>query len=151
MTSDSNVESYGEQDDAFWDRWPLNLFERKVVKPMKKPLTAPWDLAISDSDVEKLKAGFRVRNMDDKYSWLIEDQNGNISIHVIRYFVRVEEFILHLTPKPSNDNNASAKIHSLTWEGDFAGMKDEEQAKERVVLLARLMLKCDLENAPGSV
>ena len=116
---------------------------------MKKPLTAPWDLAVSDSDVEKLKAGFRSRNQDDKYDWLIEDENGNISIHCIRHFVKEEEYILHIAPRSSNDDGASAKIHSMTWEGERIGKQyDAEQAKKMVVLLARNILKCDFEALP---
>jgi hypothetical protein len=149
MTSDSNAHINLEDDDEYWERWPLNLFERRMVKPMKKPLTAPWDLAVSDSDVEKLKAGFRPRNLDDKYAWLIEDENGNIAIHVIRYFVQEEEYILHLAPKASDEKGGSAKIHSITWEGDVNGIKrDEELAKKTVVLLSRVNIGCGFEALP---
>ncbi|KAJ8111895.1 hypothetical protein OPT61_g5609 [Boeremia exigua] len=142
MTSDTDM----EVDEEMWERWHLNIYERKLVKPMKKPRTAHLDLAVSDSDLEKLKAGFRPRNMDDKYAWLIEEETGNISIHVIRYFVKEEVYILHIAPKSSNDNGASAKIHSITWEGDLNGTQvDVEQAKKHVVILARVILKCDLE------
>ncbi|KAI8935196.1 hypothetical protein NX059_007787 [Plenodomus lindquistii] len=146
MTSDDNADSDVEKDDEFWDRWLLNTYERKLVKPMKKPLTAPLDLAISDSDVEKLKAGFRPRNLDDKYAWLIEDENSNISIHVIRYFVGEEIYILHIAPRASNDSGASAKIHSITWEGDVNGIQTNlEQALEHIVILARDDVKCDFD------
>jgi hypothetical protein len=156
MTSGSNAHSNVEEDEEFWERWRSNTYERKLVKPMKKPLTAPLDLAVSDSDVEKLKAGFRPQSQDDKYAWLIEDENGNISIHIIRHFVQEEAYILHIAPKPSNDNGASAKIHSITWEGDMNGIQnDVEQAKKNVVILARIILKCDFETlphyAPGTV
>jgi hypothetical protein len=152
MTSDSNAHSNVEEDEEFWNRWRSNTYERTLVKPMKKPLTAPLDLTVSDSDVEKLRAGFRPRSLDDKYAWLIEDENGNISIHIIRHFVREEEYILHIAPKSINGNSASAKIHSITWEGDMVGIHDDvEQAKKRVVILARVILKCDFENAPGTV
>jgi hypothetical protein len=162
MTSDSNAHNYVWEDDAFWDRvheddefwdrWSKNIFERILLKPMKKPLTAPWGLAISDSDMEKLKAGFRPRNLDDKYAFQIEDENGNISIHITRHYVHEEEYILHITPKPSNDNSASAKIHSITWEGRLGGVKDDvEKAKERIVTLARVIPHCDFENAPATV
>ena len=149
MTSDSNAHSDVEEDEEFWNRWRSNTYERKLVKPMKKPLTAPLDLAVSESDVEKLKAGFRPRNQDDKWAWLIEDENGNISIHIIRHFVQEEFYILHITPKSSNENDASAKIHSITWEGDMNGMQnDVEQAKKNVVILARIILECDFETLP---
>jgi hypothetical protein len=145
-----------EEDEEFWKRWRSNTYERKLVKPMKKPLTAPLDLAVSDSDVEKLKAGFRPQNQDDKWAWLIEDENGNITIHIIRHLVQEEVYILHIAPKSSNDNGASAKIHSITWEGDMNGMQnDVEQAKKKFVILARIILKCDFETlphyAPGTI
>ncbi|KAH7390860.1 hypothetical protein DE146DRAFT_758304 [Phaeosphaeria sp. MPI-PUGE-AT-0046c] len=160
MTSDSNSHSDVEEDDEFWKcleeddefwkRWKLNTYERKMVKPMKKPIIAPLDLAISDSDMEKLKAGFRSRNLDDKYSWLIEEENGNLSIHVIRNLVREEVYILHIAPKPSNDNSTSATIHSITWEGDLNGIhNDLETAKKTVVGLARVILNCDFETLPN--
>jgi hypothetical protein len=154
--SDSNAHSTVEEDEEFWKRWRSNTYERKLVKPMKKPLTAPLDLAVSDSDVEKLKAGFRPQNQDDKWAWLIEDENGNITIHIIRHLVQEEVYILHIAPKSSNDNGASAKIHSITWEGDMNGMQnDVEQAKKKFVILARIILKCDFETlphyAPGTI
>jgi hypothetical protein len=161
-TSDSKAHKYlwddeefwdsVHEDDEFWERWRLNIYDQRLVKPMAKPLTAPWDLAISDSDVEKLKAGFTSRNFDDKYSWQIEDENGNLSIHVIRHFVREPSFILHIAPKSSTDNGASAKIYSITWDGELAGIKDDvEKAKERVTILARVIPKCHFENAPATV
>jgi hypothetical protein len=152
MTLDSNAHSDGEEDEEFWNRWRSNTYEPKLVKPMKKPLIAPWDLAVSNSDVEKLKAGFRPRNFDDKYAWLIEDENGNISIHIIRYFVKEEEYILHIAPKSSNDNSASARIHSITWDGELIDIQDDvEKAKKRVVILARVIPNCDFEHVPGTV
>jgi hypothetical protein len=152
MTSDSNAHSDVEEDEEFWNRWRLNTYEPKLVKPMKKPLKAPWDLEISNSDLEKLKAGFRPRNFDDKYAWLIEDEDGNIAIHIIRYFVKVEEYILHIALNSSNDNSASAKINSITWNGELIDIQDDvEKAKERVVILARVIPNCDFENAPGTV
>jgi hypothetical protein len=157
MTADRNAQiNFADEDDEFWERWKLNIFEPRVVKPMKKPLTESLDLAVSESDLEKLKAGFRSRNLDDKWSWLIEDNNGEISIHIVRHFVHEEVYILRIAPKSSNENGASAKIHSLTWDGDVPGMqKDAEQVMKYLVLLARHDLRCDFETlphyAPGTV
>jgi len=161
MASDSNAHtnlwedeefwSSVQDDEEFWARWSSNIYDRRMVKPMVKPLTAPWDLAVSDTDVEKLKAGFRSRNQDDKYDWLIEDENGNISIHVIRHFVQKEVYVLHIAAKSNTDNSASAKIHSITWDGELVSIRDDVKlAKERVVILARAILGCELENAPGA-
>jgi len=149
MMSDSNVDSNVEEDEEFWERWRSKTYERKLVKPMKKPLTAPLDLAVSGSDLEKLKAGFRPQSQDDKWAWLIEDENGNLSIHIIRHFVQKEVYILRIASNPSHDNDANAKIHSITWEGDMNGVQnDVEQAKKNVVILARVILKCDFETLP---
>jgi hypothetical protein len=161
MTSDDNAPKYlwddeefidsVQEDEEFWEQRRLNIYDRRLVKPMKKPLTAPWDLAISDSDVEKLKAGFSPRNQDDKYTWQIEEENGNLSIHVIRSFSNEPGWVLHIASKSSTDNSASAKIHSITWDGELAGIKDDvEKAKERVTILARVIPKCDFENAPAT-
>lgn len=157
MTADRNAQiNFEDEDDEFWERWELNLFEPRVVKPMKKPLTGPLDLAVSESDLEKLKAGFRSRNQDDKWDWLIEDENGNTSIHIVRHFVHEEVYILRIAPKSRNEHDASAKIHSVTWDGDVPGMqKDAEHVMKYLVLLARSILGCDFETlphyAPGTI
>jgi hypothetical protein len=148
MTSDSNDPFNVEnEDEEFWERWSQNIYERKLVKPMKKPLTAPLDLPLSSSDMQKLKAGFRPRNLDDKCAWLVEDENGNTSIHVIRYFVHEEEYVLHIAPKSGDDDGA--RVDRITWEGDVNGIqRDAEQAKKNVVILARVILKCEFETLP---
>ncbi|KAL8376629.1 hypothetical protein RB595_007641 [Gaeumannomyces hyphopodioides] len=44
---------------------------RHRMHPMKEALTAPWDVPVSAADVERLKAGFRSRSMDDKWDLLV--------------------------------------------------------------------------------
>jgi len=130
----------------------LNTYERELVKPMKKPLTAPLDLALSDSDVSKLRAGFRPRSQDDKWAWLIErgDDSNVISVHVIRHFVHEEVYVLHIALESSNSSNGkSARIRSITWEGEWNGVRnDVGPAKRNVVVLARSILGCDFETLP---
>ncbi|KAJ9210253.1 hypothetical protein DTO166G4_8181 [Paecilomyces variotii] len=126
-------------------------YKRGSKKPMKKPLTAPWDLPISDADVEKLKVGFKCRNMDDKWDMLIEDpdENGNISLHILRSWLQEPCYILHIVSKPRNDGCGSAKIQSITWEGNKAGLQcDAEQAKKETVILTRCHLHCEFEMLP---
>ena len=152
----TDSESDVEEDHSDWDeerikKWYSNAYERGSKKPMKEPLTAPWGLAISDADVEKIKAGFRSHNMDEKYDILIEDpdENGNISLHIIRSMVREECYILHIVPKPSNDDSGSAKIQGITWEGNKSGLQcDAEQAKKEAVILSRMLLHCEFETLP---
>jgi len=157
--SDRDEDAHGDVDeDADSDvdeeemkKWLSARYERGSTKPMKEPLTAPWGLPLSDADVEKLKAGFRCQSMDDKWDMLVEDpdENGNISLHILRNWLQEECYILHIVPKPSNDDGGSAKIQSITWEGNMAGLQcDAEQAKKEAVILSRIRLHCEFETLP---
>lgn len=158
-TTDSDSDSefdveedvHSDVDEEEIKKWLSTKYERGSKKPMKKPLTAPWDLPISDADVEKLKVGFKCRIMDDKWDMLIEDpdENGNISLHILRSWLQEPCYILHIVPKPSNDDFGSAKIQSITWEGNKAGLQcDAEQAKKETVILTRCHLHCEFEMLP---
>ncbi len=148
---DVKEDADSDVDEEEMKKWLSPTYERGSKKPMKEPLTAPWDLPISDADVEKLKVGFKSRSMDDKWDILIEDpdENDNISIHIIRNWLQEECYILHIVPKPSNDDGGSAKIQSITWEGNKAGLQcDAEQAKKEAVILSRGRLHCEFEALP---
>jgi len=118
---------------------------------MKEPLTAPWDLPTSDAGLEKLKVGFRARDIDDNYDILIEnpDESGNISNHIIRNWLQEECYIIHIVPKPSNDSSRSAKIQGITWEGNKNWLQcNEEHAKKEAVILSKMFLNCEIETLP---
>ncbi|KAJ8070117.1 hypothetical protein OCU04_000510 [Sclerotinia nivalis] len=151
--SESAVEddSGSEMDEEEIKKWYSNTYERGSRNPMKEPLTAPWGLPISDANVEKIKVGFRSRSMDDKWDMLIEDpdENGNISLHILRSWLQEECYILHIIPKPSNDDDGSAKIQGITWEGNKSGLQcNAEQAKKEAVILSRMLLHCEFETLP---
>ncbi|KAH6646236.1 hypothetical protein BKA67DRAFT_541212 [Truncatella angustata] len=149
--SDVEEDVHSDVDEEEMKKWLSTTYERGSRKPMKEPLTAPWGLSISDADVEKLKVGFKSRSMDDKWDMLIEDpdENGNISLHILRNWLQEECYILHIVPKPSNDDGGSAKIQSITWEGNKAGLQcDAEQAKKEAVILSRGHLHCEFETLP---
>ncbi|KAI0845881.1 hypothetical protein F5Y00DRAFT_245149 [Daldinia vernicosa] len=163
MTSHSNEEheepttelpttdSESDVDEEEMKKWLSTAYERGSKKPMKEPLTAPLDLPISDEDVEKLKVGFKSQSMDDKWDLLVEDpdENGNISLHIIRNWLQEECYILHIVPKSNNDDAESAKIQGITWEGNKAGLQcDAEQAKKEAVILCRGNLGCKFETLP---
>ncbi|KAI1456388.1 hypothetical protein F4805DRAFT_432683 [Annulohypoxylon moriforme] len=150
-TSEETVSDVSEAGSEEIRKWLSTEYERGSKKPMKEPLTAPWGLSISDTDVEKLKVGVKSRSMDDKWDILVEDpdENGNISIHIIRNWLQEECYILHIVPKPSNEDGGSAKVQSITWEGNKAGLQcDAEQAKKEAVMLARTHLNCEFEALP---
>ncbi|KAI1442279.1 hypothetical protein F5Y02DRAFT_263629 [Annulohypoxylon stygium] len=141
----------GEVDEEEMKRWLSTAYVRGSKKPMKEPLTAPWGIPISDTDVEKLKVGLKSKSMDDKWDMLVEDpdENGNISIHILRSWLQEECYILHIVPKPSNDDGGGAKVQSITWEGNKAGLQcDAEQAKMEAVILTRGHLRCEFEALP---
>jgi hypothetical protein len=149
--SESEDDAHSDVDEEELKKWFSTTYERGSRKPMKEPLTAPWGLPISDADAEKLKVGFKSRNMDDKWDMLIEDpdENGNISLHIIRSWLQEECYILHIVPKPSDDDAGSAKIQSITWEGNKAGLQcDAEQAKKEAVILSRGHLHCEFDILP---
>ncbi|KAG6368639.1 hypothetical protein INS49_002852 [Diaporthe citri] len=151
VDAEEETESNVEREEGEMRKWFSTTYERGLRKPMKKPLTAPWDLPISDADVEKLIVGFRSRSMDDKWDLLIEepDENGNMSIHIIRNWLQEECYILHIVPKPSSDDGESATVQSITWEGNKAGLQcSEEQAKKEAVMLSRGWCHCEFEALP---
>lgn len=128
---------------------------------MKAPVNVPWGLPISDADVEKLKAGYKSRSMDNRWDLLIEDpdENGGFSVHILRNWLQEECYVLHVVvSKPisgekddaANDagdrSGYGAEIQSITWEGNKAGLRcSAEQAQKEAVILARGWLHCELE------
>lgn len=123
------------------------------VQAIKEPATAPWNLIISTTDFEKLKAGFEPQAMEDR--WRIsattdQSQNGTISIHMIRSWTDKEIYILMI--KPSDGGSSSGcdmKIEAITWESNRNGIAiSEELAKKDVVLTIRRNLKCDFDTLP---
>ncbi|ETS74976.1 hypothetical protein PFICI_13460 [Pestalotiopsis fici W106-1] len=142
-----------EIDDEELDNWLVPTYKPKFYskRPMKKALTAPWGLLVSNADVAKLKTGFKSQSMDHKWDFLVEDpdKNGNTSIHIIRTWCREECWIIHLVPASDDHDGGSAKIESITWEGNKAiGRCDAEQAKKEAVILLRGWLRCEFATLP---
>ncbi|GAD92962.1 hypothetical protein NFIA_059010 [Paecilomyces variotii No. 5] len=150
--SESEIEDFpSEVNEEEMKKWLSTAYERGSKRPLKEPLTAPLDLPISDTDVEKLKVGFKSQSMDDKWDFLIEDpdENGGISLHIIRNWLQAECYIFHIVPKPSNDDGGSARIQSITWEGNKSGLQcDAEQANKEAVILCRGWLHCEFDALP---
>ncbi|PQE19103.1 atp-dependent dna helicase protein [Rutstroemia sp. NJR-2017a BBW] len=145
--SESDSDSGTEMTDSQVQKWLTNTFDRSTTKPMKAPLTASLSIPISASDVEKIKAGFRSRNMDDKWDLLAEnpDEEGNLSLHIIRNWLHEECYVLHVVP----EHEGKAKIEKITWEGNKGGLRcDEKQAMMEAVILCRMMLGCEFEALP---
>jgi len=148
---ESDAESYSgeEMTEEEIEKWLSTKYERGLYAPMKKPLSEPWGLAISDADVEKMKVSFKTPSMDIKFDLLMEDpdENGGLSLHIIRSFgsSHQECFVLHIVLK----EGGSSEIKSITWEGNKGGLQcDAEQAKKEAVILSRCYLHCEFETLP---
>jgi len=84
--------------------------------PMKVPATALWGVSISDTDLEKLKAGHIPEDQDDK--WLFYATEEPLTVHIVRSALHVDCYVLHIVIKPGDDSSSgsSAEIVSITWE-----------------------------------
>jgi len=121
---------------------------KMAESPMVDPATAPWGLTISDTDFEKLKAGFQPADMDDR--WAISaadsDDGRTTTITLCRSWTGRKHYILAVKP---GDSGSGAKIKGITWEQNKGGIYiSEEQSKKEVVLLCRGLLKCDFDELP---
>lgn len=116
---------------------------------MQEPVTAPWGLIISETDFEKLKAGFQPQNQDDKWRVTMDQSNGvNISIHLARTGTGKEVYVLHVKSSEA-DSSSGVRVDAITWEQNRAGIRRSEgQAKKEVVIIARGLLDCDFDELP---
>lgn len=147
-TTDSE---YDEEEMEEMEEWLSTAYERASNPAMKMPFTESWGLPITDADVEKLKVGFKSQSMDDKWDILIEepDEKGHMSVHIIRNWFQEDCYVLHIVPKQQSDDGGSAKIQSITWEGNKSGLHcGAEQAKKEAVMLCRGRLDCKFEALP---
>ncbi|KAI9793812.1 MAG: hypothetical protein M1835_006970 [Candelina submexicana] len=118
---------------------------------MQEPATAPWGLSISDSDLKKLKAGFKPQDQDDKWrvSATEQSQSGTISIHIARGGTGIELYRLIVKPSDGDSSSSGAKIEAITWEQNKGGIRmSEEQAKKEAVITTRNLLDCAFEALP---
>ncbi|CAI6332968.1 unnamed protein product [Periconia digitata] len=120
---------------------------------MQEPATAPWDLIISDADLQKLKAGFEPQDQDDKWRVSVTDQSpsGNFSVHLARSGTGKELYILAVKPSDGSSSGSSggAKIEAITWEQNKGGIRiSEEQGKKEAVIISRSVLECDFDALP---
>ncbi|KXJ90106.1 hypothetical protein Micbo1qcDRAFT_176659 [Microdochium bolleyi] len=90
---------------------------------MRSPAIAPWHVALSDRDFEKLRAGFELHEMEDR--WYVvsiaddetrgshtrsdgtRDPSERLAVHVIRSWVGREFYRLHIVrPVVSGEESA---------------------------------------------
>ncbi|MCJ1438052.1 hypothetical protein MMC27_007439 [Xylographa pallens] len=118
------------------------------VQPMQEPATALWNLSISYADFERLRAGIKPLDMDDKWIFSVTDlnQSGHITIRLIRSWTKTE--LYRLAVKPSDDFSGF-EIEAITWEQNQGGIHiSEEQGKKEAVLRCRYILGCDIDTLP---
>ncbi|KAI0903032.1 hypothetical protein F4823DRAFT_629734 [Ustulina deusta] len=116
--------------------------------------SAPWDLSISDTDFEKLKAGFEPQDQGDKWRVSVTDQSqsGNISIQFARFGTGRESYVLVVNPSDGGSSSSSSsgvKIEAITWERNKGGIRiSEEQAKKEAVIITRRLLEGGFDALP---
>ena len=116
---------------------------------MDAPATASWDLSISNADFEKLKADFKSEVMEQRWDIVAKepDENGIISVHVSRSWTEEDQYLLAV--KPSIDGEGGGKITSITYELSQGEVRfNEERAKRGVVIVCRMVLKCEFDSLP---
>lgn len=119
---------------------------QRVTPPMDDPATGTWNLSISESDLDKLKAGYLSQGMEEKWDFKTEeaDAHGRITLRVSRSWTGIEHYLLHL-----ETGGRGPKIHSITWSQNVGDIRlTEEQAKINAVILCRCWLGCVFLEVP---
>ncbi|CCF38827.1 hypothetical protein CH063_09821 [Colletotrichum higginsianum] len=112
---------------------------------MPQPATAPWGLAITDSDFRKLKAGLQVYSMDDRWhvSFTEQRKSDTVTIHIVRHG-SYELYSIVIKP-----GDGCAVIETINWAQDQGGNRITEGiAKMHVVMLTRRNMECEFEGLP---
>jgi hypothetical protein len=126
---------------------------------MDEPVTVPLGLRISDADFAKLKAGFKPQSQDDK--WIItatatdesDSESGTISVHVARFSMGKDFFVLIVKPIESSSGIGSgATIEAITFESTYELLLGERSNKEEAQRMALGIVKgkmrCDFDALP---
>jgi hypothetical protein len=80
---------------------------------MESPATAPWNVHISGTDLEKLKQGFKPQDMEDRWACVTDkpDERGSIVVHWQRSWTGTDQVVLRLNPLVDG-----AEIVEITWD-----------------------------------
>lgn len=121
---------------------------------MKNPTTAPWNLDISRSDVEKLLRGFKPTAMEDRWVCSADapDARGDFMVHVHRSWTGDEVLRMNVVLAVPDGAEGSAHtkehhatINDITWDsGENSFLATEEEAKDLATGVCRGVLGCDL-------
>ncbi|KAH8767233.1 hypothetical protein F5883DRAFT_521859 [Diaporthe sp. PMI_573] len=121
---------------------------------MKNTATAPWNLGISRSDVEKLLRGFKPAAMEDR--WMCRagapDARGDFVVHVHRSWTGDEVLRMNVVLAVPDGDKASAHtddryaaITDVTWDrGEGSFLANESEAKDLATGVCRGVLGCHL-------
>lgn len=130
-----------EQGNSGWD-----------MQPIRKPVTAAWDVQVSKIDAKKIESGFVPENMEDK--WLCyssrRDADGVTLVHFCRSWSKTEQMVLTLQPAADGAEGmqeAGARIITeIMWEAQDADSDlGQDEAKENAIMICNGILGCALE------
>ncbi|KAF4548427.1 Hypothetical protein D9617_28g065330 [Elsinoe fawcettii] len=147
---------FPEYDDPSYSESPEFLRiasdddEPRVTPPMEDPATAIWNLPISVTDLEKLKAGYISEGMEEKWDFKAGEPditNGRITLRISRSWTGIEHYLLHLQTVETDETVETEEpgpwIHSITWSQNIGKPRlTEEQAKINAIILCRCWLGC---------
>lgn len=124
------------------------------ITTMKNPITAPWNIGISRSDVEKLLRGFKPTAMEDRWMCRADapDARGDFVVHVHRSWTGDELLRMNMVlAVPDGDGTSAhtderhATISDITWDrGEGSFLATEVEAKDLATRVCRGVLGCDL-------
>lgn len=143
----TNTNSQSQPPDA-----PEGNHHRWDTIPIPKPVTAPWNLCISQTDSKKMIDGFIPETMEDRWLFYSDapDPQGLILIHLCRSWSMTEQMVLKLRLAADATGGLEYKdtgsmITEITWAGQQGeGGLGEEEAKDEAMELCNAILGCEL-------
>lgn len=120
-------------------------------QPIKSPITAKWDITISQEDYDKMAKVFQAWDTTDRWNVnaIYRDKSsGKILLHFARG--SSESILYTLMIEENNHTNSNQiEIKSIIWE-ELEDDKpiSEDWAKREVILMAIEFLGCDLPGLP---
>ncbi|KAG8629446.1 hypothetical protein KVT40_003311 [Elsinoe batatas] len=107
---------------------------------MEAPIIVPWGIRISKDDVEKLRAGFASKQMQQRWDIKSEETDGVLTVRILRSWTNK----LCLVMKVVINEDGDAEVTDFTWESRSGGDTfTEDECKKLAVRLCRGWCDCE--------
>jgi len=117
-------------------------------REMEDQGTAPWGLSISRADYGKLIAGYKPRDMDEKWKFIPKTLEDGVTtkLTIARSWMGHKFYVLYVK---RGDADTWPSIEKIEWEQKCVDSYTwEEQAKEEAIIYCREFLGCDFHHQP---